>query len=207
MNSNFRVRRATLDDIGQLTALWQSMHWPAEDLSKRVTEFQIAEDGTGKVVGALGMQIAEKQARIHSEAFPDFSLADQLRPVLWDRVQSVATNHGLTRLWTQEQAPFYNHIGLSDADDAALHKLPMLWKNQQGKWKTLKLKEDLDTVMSLDKEFALFMQSEKQRTERAFQQAKVLKVIATLIALGVLILVIVGAFIIFKKHAGYPNPH
>jgi N-acetylglutamate synthase-like GNAT family acetyltransferase len=202
MNSNYRVRRATLDDIGQLTALWQSMHWPVDELAKRVTEFQVAEDGAGKVVGALGMQIAERQARVHSEAFPDFSLADQLRPVLWDRVQAVATNHGLLRLWTQEEAPFYNHIGLAVADAATLEKLPMLWKNQTGKWKTLKLKEDLDSVMSLDKEFALFMQSEKQRTERTFQQAKVLKVIATLIALAVLILVIVGAFIIFRRHAG-----
>ncbi len=206
MNSNFRVRRATLDDIGQLTALWQSMHWPVEDLAKRVTEFQVAEDKAGKVAGALGMQISEKQARVHSEAFPDFSLADLLRPVLWDRVQSVANNHGLTRLWTQEQAPFYNHIGLAEADEAALQKLPAIWKSNPGKWKTLKLKEDLDTVMSLDKEFAIFMQSEKQRTERAFQQAKVLKVIATLIALTVLIIVIVGAFIIFKKHAGFPAP-
>lgn len=206
MNSNFRVRRATLDDIGQLTALWQSMHWPVDELAKRITEFQIAEDSAGKIVGALGMQIAERQARVHSEAFTDFSLADQLRPVLWDRVQSVATNHGLLRLWTQEEAPFYNHIGLAAADAPVLEKLPLLWKDQAGKWKTLKLKEDLDAVMSVDKEFALFMQSEKQRTERAFQQARILKVIATIIALAVLGLVILGAFVVFRRHASLPRP-
>ena len=36
----------------------------------------------------------------------------------------------------------------------------------------------------------MFMDSEKQRTARAFQHAKVLKLIATLIALGVFILVL-----------------
>src|SRR5688572_24083219 len=103
--SNYRVRRATLDDISQLTALWKSMDFPVEELAKRITDFQIAEGPDGKVLGALGLQIAERQGRIHSECFTDFALAEQLRPLLWDRVHSVAINHGLLRLWTQEQAP------------------------------------------------------------------------------------------------------
>src|SRR5436190_13518293 len=40
---NYRVRRATLDDIGQLATLWHSMKLPAEDLGRRITEFQVAE--------------------------------------------------------------------------------------------------------------------------------------------------------------------
>ena len=112
----YRVRRATLDDIGQLSALWQSMHLAADGLSKRVTEFQVAESAEGKLLGAVGLQIAERQGRVHSEAFTDFSLAEQLRPLLWERLHAVATNHGLLRLWTQEQAPFWNHCGLLKAE-------------------------------------------------------------------------------------------
>ena len=41
--TNYRVRRATLDDIGQLTRLWQSMHWPADDLAKRFPEGTVAQ--------------------------------------------------------------------------------------------------------------------------------------------------------------------
>ena len=67
---------------------------------------------------------------------------------------------------------------------------------------TLKLKEDVEEIISADKEFALFMQAEKQKTARAFQQARILKFVATLIALGVLVLVIAGVFILIKK-----NPH
>jgi N-acetylglutamate synthase-like GNAT family acetyltransferase len=204
-SSNFRVRRATLDDISQLAALWNSMKLPADALSKRVTEFQIAENPEGVLVGAVGLEIAQKQGRIHSEAFTDFALADHLRPMLWERIHAVATNHGLLRLWTHEHAPFWSHCGLVKPDPDALQKLPTPWQIQKSEWSTLKLKDDVETlVVSVDKEFAMFMDSEKQRTARAFQHAKVLKLIATLIALGVFIIVLVGAFMIFKR-GGLPG--
>jgi len=186
--------------MSALAELWKSMRFPAEDLSKRVTEFQVAESPDGKLIGAVGMQIAEKQGRIHSEGFTDFAHTDQVRPLLWDRLQSVAANHGLLRLWTKEQAPFWSRCGLGKADDEALAKLPAIWRNEPGGWLTLKLKDDLDTLINADKEFALFMQSEKEATNRAFQQAKILKTIATLIAIALLGLVMVGGFLILKRN-------
>jgi hypothetical protein len=174
------------------------MYLAAEDLAKRITEFQIAESTEAKLVGAVGLQILDRQGRLHSEAFTDFSLADALRPQLWERLQSVATNHGLVRLWTQEQAPFWGQCGLANADSESLQKLPAGWRQLSGQWRTLKLKDDIEEVLSVDKEFALFMESERQRTQRAFQQARVLKFIATLLAVGVLFLVMAGAFIIIR---------
>ena len=199
--TNYRVRRATLDDIGPLMMLWQQMHFPAEELAKRITEFQVAESIDQKIVGAVGLQLADRQGRLHSEGFTDFALADQLRPAIWERLQSVAANHGLVRLWTQEQAPFWNHCGLAKADPEALEKLPAGWRtSEKGPWMTLKLKDDIEEVISADKEFALFMQSERQRTERTFQQAKVLKFAATLIAIVVLLLIMAGAFYIIRRN-------
>lgn len=198
--SKYRVRRATLDDIGQLTAFWQSMQYPADSLAKRVTEFQVAEDANGNLLGGVGLQIAERQGLIHSEAFGDFALAEQLRPLLWDRLHAVATNHGLLRIWTQEQAPFWNHCGLAKADEETLQKLPMLWRGPASGWLTLKLKDDVETVLSLDKEFALFMESEKQRTSRVYQQARTLKILMTLVALGLLIAVVVWAASMFMRN-------
>ena len=198
--SNFRIRRATLDDLGQLSEMWRAMHFPQEDLSKRITEFQVAESPEGKIVGALGLQIAEKQGRIHSEAFSDFSLADHLRPMLWDRLHAVATNHGLVRLWTQENAPFWNHIGLAKPDAETLAKLPAAWKGLPGDWRTLKLRDDVETLVSLDKEFSMFMESEKARTQKAFQQARILKVVATLIVVAVLGLLLFGLFIVVRHN-------
>ncbi len=55
-------------------------------------------------------------------------------------------------------------------------------------------------MISLDKEFALFMASEKERTERAFQHAKMLKMIATLIAFALLAVILVGAIFLFRRN-------
>ena len=148
------------------------MNFPTDELSKRITEFQVAEGPGGALVGAVGLQIAQKQARIHSEAFSDFSLADQLRPLLWERINAVAINHGLLRLWSQEQAPFWSRCGLQTADAAALEKLPEAWRNQGLAWLTLKLKDDLDTLISADKEFALFMESKSSERRRRFNTPK-----------------------------------
>jgi hypothetical protein len=199
-STNYRVRRATLDDIDQLMVLWRAMQFPADDLAKRITEFQVVEGSEQQLVGAVGLQITERQGRLHSEAFTDFALAEPLRPQLWERFQAVATNHGLVRLWTQEQAPFWSHCGLEKASAEALQKLPAAWRTLSGSWLTLQLKEDIEEVISADKEFALFMESERQRTQRAFQQARILKFVATLIAVSVLLLVMAGAFFLIRKN-------
>ncbi len=198
MNSNYRVRRATLDDIGALSALWNSMKFPADDLARRVTDFQVAEDTDGKILGAVGLQIAERQGLINNEAFTDFALADQLRPMLWERVHAVAINHGLLRLWTAEQAPFWSHCGLNKADPDSLQKLPPAWRQTAPNWLTLKLKDDVDAVLAMDKEFAMFMEAEKQKTARAFQHARILKLFATLIAVAVFALILMGLFFLVR---------
>ena len=88
------------------------------------------------------------------------------------------------------------------ADAEATKKLPDAWRVLGADWLTLKLRDDIETVLSLDKEFAMFMESEKQRTARAFDQARVLKLAATFIAVAVLFLVLAGALLVLKK-----NPH
>ena len=182
------------------------MQYPTEDLARRVTEFQVAEGQDGAVLGALGLQVAERQGRVHSEAFSDFALAEQLRPLLWDRVHAVATNQGLLRVWTQEQAPFWNHCGLLKPDAEALEKLPASWRGPSSAWLTLKLKDDVETVVALDKEFAQFMQSEKQRTEQGFRRAKALKTFATVVAFALLIAVVAWAISLFMHNPGLLHP-
>jgi N-acetylglutamate synthase-like GNAT family acetyltransferase len=179
------VRRATLDDLNQLTGLWGSMRFPLEELSKRITDFQVAVGAEGELLGAVALQVTERQGCVHSEAFTDFAWADHLRPLLWDRLQAVALNHGLLRLWTQEQAPFWSHCGLVPADNEALQKLPAVWRARSAPWLTLKLKEDFEAVIAADQEFAMFMEAERQRTQATLQKAKLLKVLATLFALTV----------------------
>jgi hypothetical protein len=204
-SANYRVRRATVDDLDGLRPLWESMRLPAQDLEKRLTEFQVAVDANGNVVGSVGFQIAERYANIHSESYPDFAVADTVRPMLWKRIQSLATNHGIARFWTQEEAPFWKQNGLVPADAETLKKLPPAWNSSPGNWLTLQLKDE-NAMVSLEKELAMFMEAEKQKTAQAFKQAKTLKTLATIVAVIFAIIVIGALFYLFSKNPSVLGP-
>lgn len=192
------VRRATLEDLGRLMELWRSMNFDPEPLVKRLTEFQVAELRDGTFVGAIGLQILEKQGLIHSEGFADFGYSEHAREAVWERLNALAANHGLLRLWTREQAPFWNHCGMRKADPEALEKLPAAWQ-AAGEWRTIKLRDDVESLMAADKEFALFMQAEKARTARAIRRAKMLKTLVGLIAFAVMAIALAAAFLLIQR--------
>lgn len=200
-SSNHRVRRATLDDLPGLRALWNSMHFPLDELEKRLTEFQVVESADGRLVGALGVRIFRQHGWLHSEAYHDFTLADEARLSLMERIQSLASNHGVLRLWTREKAPFWTRCGFRLATPEALKKLPETWAGSGADWLTLQLKDE-EAIVSLEKELALFMESEKQRTHRALQHARTLKVIATLLALVFAIFVLGALVYLIRKNPG-----
>jgi hypothetical protein len=200
-----RVRRATQDDLGVLRPLWESMRFSVADLERRFTEFQVAENAAGQLVGAVGFQMTSGQGRIHSEAFTDFSLADTARPLFWDRLHTLAVNHGITRLWTQENAPFWNRSGLHAADAEELQKLPAEWNEFTLPWFTLKLKSE-EAFASLEKELDLMIRTEKQRTARVLEHAKTLKNIATVIAVILALFVLVAGFFLLRNNPGLLTP-
>jgi hypothetical protein len=146
------------------------------------------------------LQVAQRQGLVHSEGFTDFALGDTLRPLLWERIQAVAMNQGLVRLWTRETAPFWSHCGLVEADAEALEKLPAPWRGLPSAWRTLKLRDDLDTVVSAEKEFAVFVESERRQIARALQRGKVLKSVATFLAFLVLALALGAVFYLLWRN-------
>lgn len=200
--ADFKIRRATVEDLGVLGPLLQATHLPAAVLEKRFTEFQVAEDPEGRLVGALGIQIAGKHGKIHSESYSDFALADTLRPALWEKIQTVAQTQSLVRLWTIETAPFWKQTGFEPVAQELRQKLPAAFGDTKAEWLTLKLKEDVETVLSLDKEFALFIESEKARTEEMLAQAKVLRGFAYLLAIVLFLFVLGASLYLFKQHRG-----
>jgi N-acetylglutamate synthase-like GNAT family acetyltransferase len=204
--SNYRVRRATVDDLPALQELWAAMHLPADDLERRLTEFQVMEAADGHFVGAMGVQISRPYAWLHSEGYSDFSAADQVRPALFERIQSLASNHGVFRLWTQEQSPFWARQGFVPANEETLKKLPPAWANAGANWLTLQLKNE-EAIISVEKELAMFMAAEKARTARALGQARALKVIATFVALVFAMLLFGAALYLWKKNSAGLIPH
>ena len=183
--SNLQVRRATIEDLPKLVELWQQENLPAQDLEKRFKEFQVVEHAGGELAAAVGLQVAVLEARLHSEVFAHAEQADALRELLWERAQVVAQNHGLVRLWTQFSTPFWNHSGFRHPAPDVLAKLPPGFAGEPHPWQFLQLKDEVVAPVSLDKEFALFREMEKERTEKIFRQAKALKLVAFVVVVVV----------------------
>ena len=200
---NLRIRRATTDDFQSLKSLWNSMRLPAGELEKRLTEFQVIETADGQIVGAIGVQIIGHHALLHSEGYTDFSVADAARQLFWERIQTIAAHHGVFRLWTQENSPFWVRWGFQPATIDLLERLPAEWKRSEGKWLTLQLKNE-EAIAALDKELEAFRESEKKRTEETLEQARTMTTTITIIAFVVGIVLIGIAFYLFMRRGFLP---
>jgi N-acetylglutamate synthase-like GNAT family acetyltransferase len=176
---SYRIRRATTDDLEKLMAVWQAAALPAAELEKQFTDFQVAESADGRIVGAIALQVAGSDGRIHSETFADFALSDTLRPLLWQRLETVARNHGLFRLWTAETAPFWKKdAGFANPSGQP----PEVFGPAPGSWLALRLKEEGADPDLLEAQFNLFKEAERARREKLLQHAAVLRIAGTLIA-------------------------
>ena len=166
--ASLRIRRATVDDLPALKALWTSGNLPADEL-----------ENPGDFAGAIGVQLTRQHARLHSEDYTDFSIADAARELFWERIQKIAANHGVFRVWTQETSPFWTHWGFQPANAETLQRLPEEWKNLPGQWLTLELKNEDAIKAVLGNQFAGFMDAEKKQTAAVASKAKTLRTILT----------------------------
>jgi hypothetical protein len=196
---NLRVRRATVDDIATLRQTWEAMCFSPDDLEKRLTEFQVVENADGEVVGAMGIQFSGQHALLHSEGYSDFGVADDARQLFWERIQTLASNHGVFRIWTQERSPFWKHLGFQPPTAEISSRLPAGWKNEsngglgaqersEGGWLTLQLKDEEAIAAALEKDFVPFMAGERSETEKISEKAKTINTFITIagFAIGII---------------------
>ena len=174
--------------------------------STRPTEFQVVESADATSSGGIGMQNRRKTRAVwHSEFFSDFSLRRHPSPPSVGTPQNpLLDNQSRVASHLDSRASaflaFKWALGLSPTPKTT-RKLPLLWRALPGKWLTLKLKEDIDTILSADKEFAgLHVYSERESTKRALQQAKSLKVAATVFAIVILGFVLLGILLLLSKN-------
>jgi len=200
MNSaSLRLRRATLDDLPALRRLWTNAQWPANELEARLTEFQVVESN-GIFAGAIGLQICRQHARFYAEDFADFSVADAARTLFWERIQKLAANHGVFRVWTQETSPFWKNWGFQPAVGETLERLPDEWKNSAGRWLTLELKSEDAIAAALENQFAGFREAEKQRTAKVIARAQTLKTLITAASLVIFFICLaVAAYLLLHR--------
>jgi N-acetylglutamate synthase-like GNAT family acetyltransferase len=195
---SYQSRRATLEDLPELRSLWHHARLPLDDLEKRFTEFQLVTGPEGNIVGALGLQHHKQQGLIHSESFIRPDIAPEVRPLLWQRILAVAKNNGLIRLWVLPVASFYREHGFADVSDTLRAKLPEEFGNPAADWVSLKLKEESQSVDTIEKEFEVFAMAQKQESERLVSQAQSFKIIAYGLLFIVLAAVGVLAFVISR---------
>ena len=193
---SYRVRRATTDDLEALKAVWAAAGLPAEELEKQFTEFQVAERADGGIAAAIALQIEGAHGRIHSESFADFALTDILRPLLWERLETMARNHGLFRLWTVEPAPFWKK---SAGFSSATTEPPEVFGPARGPWLALRLKDEAADPNLLEAQFNLFREAERAKREKLLQHAAALKMAGTVMAV-LLFLFAMGVLVWFFRH-------
>jgi N-acetylglutamate synthase-like GNAT family acetyltransferase len=196
-----RVRRATVEDLAALRAIWSSMRLSPDSLEARLTEFQVVERD-GHVLGAIGFQILRTAALLHSEGYSDFSVADAARQLFWDRIQTLATSYGIFRLWTQENSPFWLRWGFQRADVEALARLPEEWKSSPEKWFTLELKNEAVINAALKTQFAGYLASENKSAEETQARAKLIMNVLTVFCflIFVVCLVVIGMLVAHRRH-------
>ena len=177
-------------------AVWAAAALPAAELEKQFTEFQVAVSPGGLIVGAVALQVSGADGKIHSETFADFALSDALRPLLWQRLEVVARNHGLFRLWTAETAPFWKKdVGFS----AAAGQPPDAFGPPGSAWLSLRLKDEGADPNLLEAQFNAFREAERARREKLLQRAAALKTVGTLIAV-LLFLFSLAVLVWFFRH-------
>lgn len=196
----YRARRATTDDLEQLLTLWKAVNLPALELEKHFTDFQVIEDQQGKLAAAIGMTISGHDARIHSESFADFGLTDTLRPLFWDRLENIAKNHGLFRLWTDETAPFWKkEVGFNAPSEQAAHKWPESFGAMPHGCLMLQLRDESAAPDALERELANYKRMEQERLDTLKSRAKVVNVVMTLIVGALFVGAVVIGFLFITK--------
>ena len=185
--SHLRVRRATTDDFQGLKSLWNSTRLLADKLERRLTEFQVIESADGQIAGAIGLQIVRQHALLHSEAYADYSVADAARQLFWERIRLIASHHGVFRLWTQKNSPFWSSCGFRIVITESLVQLPEEWQRLEGKWYSLQLKNE-SVLATLENELTTFRESEKERAAQTLNQARTMTFAVTVLCLGIFLI-------------------
>lgn len=196
-----QVRRATLDDLQSLIALWRVAGLPALELERRFTEFQVVARNDGPLIGAIGLHVKGHHGLMHSEAFFHPETEDEFRPHLWERLQSVARNHGLTRLWTEEDAVFWHQAGFEPPGKEQLDKLPKEFGDARSPhWHTLQLRDEAALARSLEQEFELFRLAQQEQSEKLQRPVRALKIAAFILMFAFFVVVLAGIYYLFLQN-------
>lgn len=184
--SPFQARRASVDDLPSLQALWQELGMPWEQLGQFISEFQVVTDENEQLAGAIGLLIEGDDALLHSEAIRNDVEADAVRASMWRRMQIVARNQGAKFLWTQEDAPYWRDSGFGPAPAERLQISKASFLDQSADWRMFLLVDPARIQDALQEQFAILEATRLQNTETFERKVKLFRTFAYLLALAVI---------------------
>lgn len=196
----YLARRATVEDLPVLREMWAGERLDVEALEKRITEFQVAYDAEGKIVAALGMLRVGDHGLLHSETIADFSVADRLRTLLWERLKTVAKNYAMARVWTREASMFWKALGFDRVEGEVLEQLPADFGSADEEWHSILLRKDpfaQGGALAKQQEL-MFREALKAETEKTMRQAKMVKLLALLVSVVLFAIICIGGFYLIR---------
>jgi N-acetylglutamate synthase-like GNAT family acetyltransferase len=184
-------RRATIEDLGALEILWSQSGLPAAELGKFLTEFHVVTDPDGQILHAIGLLVEGDQALLHSEALsvPQSIEPDACRAAVWRRLRILARNQGISRIWTQEDAEYWQVSGYQPISESQLPaELPSFVPREAGWW----MHQSPDAAQAdlmVQREFALWKTQREQESQSFQQRVKAFRAVAlVLFALSLILL-------------------
>lgn len=196
-DKQYVTRRATVEDLPQLIALWRLEQWPAETLEKRFTEFHLVADAEGRVLAAIGIQLGGTQGLLHSESIRRAEISDALRVLLWERLQVIVKSNALERLWTQLDSHHWRDVGFQPATPEQLRMLPAKFAQGARPWNVKSLSA-ADANAVLEREMAEIKTLQQQEVVRAQQRVQLIKRVALGVTAVVFLIVIAFTVALLK---------
>ena len=129
------LRRATIEDLPRLQALWRTALLPDHALKRELTEFQLVEGGDGRLIGAVGIQLLGQDARIYNEVWSHPESEQVAKAQLWNWLVKLIQSHGIHRVWTQEKSGYWQECGFVEPTESQVQMLPKAWRQFRGSWR------------------------------------------------------------------------
>jgi len=184
--SDLSARRAVAEDLAALQALWMEAGLPWEQLAGYLNEFQVTVDDSGLITSAIGLLIEGDQALLHTEAVHPGADADLSRAALWKRVQIVARNQGVQRIWTQEDADYWRVSGFSPVPPPLVERVPASFLKTADTWLACDLMDPERAKVIINEQLAI-LEAERHLAAAEFQRkVRIFRIAAILLAFVVL---------------------
>jgi len=185
------ARRANLEDLPALLALWEKSRLPGIQLEKFLTEFQIVANERGEVLASVGLQVDGPDALVHSEAVADAASpeAEAHRAALWTRMQIVLRNQGVSRVWTLEDDAYWQSV-FQPAKPGEIAALKSTFADPAASWLMIQLLDEARVNKLVNEQVILrggSLDGERQEFNETIRRARLIAYSITMIVIIILV--------------------